>query len=298
MKAIELNGEAMKHFRYSIFELLVLIFGAGTLFALVFMSPRQATVELIAQLLLVPIFVGILHYGEKGGIATFLFAAAVYLVMRAPDLMKMGLIAPIMQLILLRVLVYGIVGIGGGIICSRIKYFFARLEQLGFIDEVTGLYNADYLGQLIERYAQGFERYGSVFSVVTIGIESKPDERPKRAAFGRELRGVGLSIRDSIRAVDEVGRISDAAFGLILPNTNASGAVIASERLQKLTANCLRKQSRLAEGRLSKADPEINVDIYEYPKDEESLKGLLKSLGLNALSAKSGSKNNRLKLVK
>ncbi|MDI6690037.1 MAG: hypothetical protein QME54_06475 [Actinomycetota bacterium] len=90
----------MKHSKYAMFELLVLIFGAGTVFVLILSSPWQTPVEITAQLLLIPILVGVLHYGRKGGLVTFPLASAVYLAIRVPDIIKIGLVGPIFNSLL------------------------------------------------------------------------------------------------------------------------------------------------------------------------------------------------------
>ncbi len=198
--------------------------------------------------------------------------------MRVPDIIRIGLVAPILQLLIIRVLVYGVVGIGGGIICSRIKYLFAKLEQLDHIDDVTSLYNPSYLAKLFEKCVEEFERYQNLFSMATLEIDSTAFSKLKKVQLRTELREIGLSIRNDIRAVDEAGRVSHTGFGLIFPNTNASGATVAGERIQNLVANYLKKQ-RYFVG----SDPRIRLEIFEYPKDKEKLQKFCQELNTKVL---------------
>ncbi|MDI6822198.1 MAG: diguanylate cyclase [Actinomycetota bacterium] len=267
----------MKHSKYAMFELLVLIFGAGTVFVLILSSPWQTPVEITAQLLLIPILVGVLHYGRKGGLVTFPLASAVYLAIRVPDIIKIGLVGPIFQLLIVRVLVYGVVGIGGGMICSRIKYLFARLERQDLIDDVTSLYNPNYLAQLIERYEQEFKRYQNPFSVAILKIDSKAFNKLKEAQLRTQLREMGSTIRNNTRAVDEVGRVSNTEFGLIFPYTNASRATVAGKRIQKLVANYLKKQRYFVEN-----DVKIRLEIFGYLDDKRRLRRLRRRLATKA----------------
>ncbi len=264
----------MRQLRYSMFELLVLTFGAGTVFVLILTSPWQTPVEIVGLLLLIPILVSVLHYGRNGGLVTFFLASIVYLALNVPYILKIGPVNSILQLLVVRILVYGVVGIGGGILCTRIKYLFAKLEQLDFIDNVTTLYNPGYLGQLIGRYVEEFERYQHFFSVATLKIESRAFDDLKAARIRRKLRAIGLSIRNDIRAVDEVGRINQNEFGLIFPNTDVSGATAVGERLQKLVENHLRMKRHSIEDEVK-----IKVEILGYPEDEERIEKLLQRLG-------------------
>jgi len=263
----------MKQSRYGMFELLVIIFGAGTVITVVLASPFKSPTEIIAQLLLIPVLLAALHYGQRGGIVSFLLASAIYFLMMVSEMINTGLIIPILQLLFLRVVLYGVVGIGGGIICSRIKYLFARLERHGFSDNITGLYSSHFIAQLISKYAEEFRRYQTGFSVVTLQIDRANFKDIKEPQISHELRKIGSKIRDDIRAIDEVGCAGDNTFALILPNTNTSGATILVERLRKLIAHYIKKHNATIED-----NPDIEVEAFEYPQDKEGIDKLQEKL--------------------
>jgi diguanylate cyclase (GGDEF)-like protein len=272
----------MKQLKYSTFELLVLIFGAGTIFALVFASPWQTAVETVAQLLLIPVLVSVLYYGRKGGLIAFVLASAVYLMMRAPDILKMGLVAPIRQLLLIRILAYGIVGLGGGLVCSRIKYFFVKSEQVDLLDDVTGVFGVEYLGLTIKKYIAQFERYRHRFCVAVFMIDEKLFAGLGDARIRKELKRIALVMRNDIRAVDECGRLEGTEFCLILPFTDVPGAMVIAERLRKLIVHHLEKRKYCSGDGIK-----VKVDIFGYPEDEKKVHDLLEKLGVHTMAGSS-----------
>lgn len=161
-----------------------------------------------------------------------LFAILAYILMRVPFASGSGVSVDVLRLVLVRMGTYGLVGIVGGEICGRIKYFFVRLEDSLAIDEQSRVYNQRFVAQLLRSSLSTFQRYGAPFSVVVVALSPALTEalRPGKAAM--LVRTVANTIRNDLRLVDEVGRLDDGRFLLVLPHTPKSGAEIAADRVR------------------------------------------------------------------
>ncbi|MDI6891639.1 MAG: diguanylate cyclase [Actinomycetota bacterium] len=255
--------------KYSKFEGLVLIFGIGAVLGTIAASlaGRADVVEIIAQFLLIPVIVGATHYGRIGGTVTALVATMVYIPMR---LLIITGAEPhfLTQLVGLRALVYLLLGISGGEICFRIKYFLTGLEDRSYIDDVTLLYNPPYLAKLFKNYAQQFERYKNPFSVLIIEMDDRVLQALRKNHYKKRMREIGAIIRSDVRLVDEVGRLGEDEFGLILPNTETPGASIAGKRLEKEVHRYLQKYGDFP-------IDAVKITVLGYPEDKEDLEKLM-----------------------
>ncbi len=250
---------------YSRFELLVLIFGGGAVLATAISAVLGNTdaVEIVAQLLLLLVLLGALHWGRRGGYIAALIAVGIYLALRLPMILAAGAVSgTLVQLLVTRAVVYGAVGIVGGEICSRIKYFFLKLEDRDYIDEVTHLYNASYLRQLLRAHIAEFDRYQSIFSIVLVRLDG--DKLPPLGKQqGRSvLRDAGNALLGDIRLVDEMGRFSESVFCVILPKTPLQGGQVAAGRLEKTVGNSLRSHRLRPDGM-------VTTEVLGYPEDKE-----------------------------
>ncbi|MDP3014085.1 MAG: diguanylate cyclase [Candidatus Subteraquimicrobiales bacterium] len=254
--------------KYKTFEKLILIFGIGAILATIVISLASGKIfpeELFAQILLIPVLFSAVHYGRSGGLITAIIASIVYVFLRVPVLFKFPPSA--IHLISARVLVYLLIGFGGGEICSHIKYFFLKLEDQSSIDAETSLYNAKHFTELIKNYANQFERYEAPFSILIIDLNPEVFSELNQQQQQKSLHAVGRILKTSVRAVDEVGRTKDIQFGLLLPHTEKNGAETASRRLNEILNNYLTKQTQ-KEGNL------FNVAILSYPENKEKIVGL------------------------
>jgi GGDEF domain-containing protein len=220
--------------KYARFELLAIGAGGIAVLATVVMSlqPQPDVIEIVAQLLLLAVLIGAVHWGRRGGMVAALAAMLTYILMRAPFLGDSGMSADALRLVLVRMGTYGLIGIVGGEICGHIKYVFVRLEDSLAIDEQSRVYNQRFVAQMLRNSMSSFERYGAPFSLVvlTLAPELTAELRPGKVGF--LVRAVADVIRNDIRLVDEVGRLDDGRFLLLLPHTPKTGAEIAAERVR------------------------------------------------------------------
>jgi len=221
--------------KYSRFETLIMTGGALTVLAnIMLMRPTQATVEeVVAQMLLLVVLGGAVHWGRKGGIIATIAVSGVYLVLRIPLILQTdGFSADIAQLLAVRVLTYGIIGILGGELCGRLKYLFARLEDSCNVDAESGLYNQRFLVRVLDSWIGQHQRYGVTFSLILLDPPADLFGDLKPAHRKTRVRALADMLRNDIRLVDEAGRLQDGRFVLVLPHTPAEGAAVVGDRLR------------------------------------------------------------------
>jgi GGDEF domain-containing protein len=174
--------------------------------------------------------VGAVHRGRKGGLVTAIIAILAYVGMRVPLITRHGFSSDVAGLLLVRTLTYGIIGIGGGILCSRIHQFLARLEGTSNIDTLSQVFNERYIVRTLRSLLLQYQRYGKTFSLVIVSLagHTLSDPGPDRR---RSLRAAAKYLRDHVRLVDEVARLDDGRFVLVMPHTDKRGARIAADRI-------------------------------------------------------------------
>jgi GGDEF domain-containing protein len=220
--------------KYSRFEWLTISVGAvaigGTVMSA--LMPHPDWIELIAQLLLLGVLVGAVHWGRNGGLVSALGATLVYLAMRLPNIVAGGSEADVLRLLLVRGATFGLVGIVGGEVCGRIKYFFARIDDSCSIDESSRVYNQRFVAQLLDSSLGSADRYGTEFSIVVLTLAPVLTDGLRPARVKTLVRSVANHVRNDVRMIDDVGRLDDGRFVMVLPHTPKDGATIAAARVR------------------------------------------------------------------
>jgi GGDEF domain-containing protein len=262
--------------KYERFELLAIGAGGLAVLATVVMSlqPQPDVIEIIAQVFLLAVLIGAVHWGRKGGMVAGLAAMLAYILMRTPFLIDPAMSSSVLRLVLVRMGAYGLIGIVGGEVCGRIKYFFVRLEDSLAIDEQSRVYNQRFVAQLIRSSMNSFERYGAPFSLVvlTMAPALTAELRPTKVAL--LVRTVANAIRNDIRLVDEVGRLDDGRFLLLLPHTPKTGAEVAAERVRGAVRDTVGAK-----------DGSVTVQVMGATEDGEAIHALLDVLAPPAVVA-------------
>jgi GGDEF domain-containing protein len=80
------------------------------------------------------------------------------------------------------------------------------------------------------------------------------------------LRAIANHIRNDIRLVDELGRVGETTFAMVLPQTGGEGAAIAAERVRGGVRDLLGAR-----------DESVCTDVLAAPEDIEGLNDLQSS---------------------
>lgn len=109
------------------------------------------------------------------------------------------------------------------------------LEHLAITDGLTRLYNHRYLQHRLEQEIERARRYGSPLSVLMIDIDhfKQINDRYGHAAGDIVLTELGRVLTQDLRVTEIIARYGGEEFVIVLPQTSASAAVIAAERLRK-----------------------------------------------------------------
>lgn len=256
--------------KYSRFETLVLVVGGLSVLGSLFFSLGGQIVieEIAAQLLLLAVLFGAVHWGRSGGFVAALIASAVYLALRAPLILSAKSTSlEVLSLLLVRIVTYGLVGIVGGELCTRIQYVFARLEGSSSIDEWSRIYNQRFIVRALEMAGGQYARYETPYSVVIVELSDHilGDLRPSKQQT--LIRGVANYIRGDVRLVDEASRLADGRFLVVLPHTIKSGGLVVGNRIHRGVCDTL---GALAES--------VTVEVLGTPEDAARLVELRASL--------------------
>jgi GGDEF domain-containing protein len=246
---------------YSRFEQVVIGAGALTVCGSVLISFASngwpGWPILISQILLLPVLVVAIHYGRNAGLLAALLAATTFVLLQIPVLSApAGLNPTEVASIAFSVAAFGLVGIVGGDLAGRVKYFFARHEQSSAIDDWSRVYNQVRASELLENARERFSRYGEPFAVVVIGRITFPsDMAPARQRSA--VRAVANYLRSDVRMIDEVARLDDGRFLVILPHTQRHGGAVVTARLIEGMA-----------GALGRNDEGVSASCYSASEDE------------------------------
>ena len=254
---------------YSQARRLLVVVGAGVLgvLALVMYARRVETIEVLAVLLFVPVFLALLRWDLAGGIAAAAVATVVYVVLRASAIEAVGA-SRFTGLIVARAIGYFVFGGLGGWANGYLRASLTKLDLYDQVDDLTGLFNARYFTLGTDFEMARARRYQLIFAVVVLDVPAAPLERLPRRARVRLLRELGRVLGESVRQIDRVVHSRDEEhhrLAAILPETGPEGARVFAERLDARVAEFL-------DARDIALDPgSRRVLALTYPEDEEAL---------------------------
>jgi len=252
---------------YGRFEKLVIALGTLVIVTSMFLSPGSLILqEVIAQLLIIAVLVGAVHWGRNGGFALAVVATLIYILLLEPLLAREGLSSPMMEMVLARMLAYGAVGVLGGEISERLKVFFTRIEKNAVLDESTNVYNACFIGKGIRSETLRFERYQIPASVLLLELAPEAFMRA-RSTSPKMMHRVAKHIRDNVRVIDDVGFIQPRQFVVLLGQTPHTGAEVTADRLRRGVRDLLNAP-----------DASVSVTVLTLPEDLDALTTLADEL--------------------
>ena len=103
-------------------------------------------------------------------------------------------------------------------------------------DALTGLWNRRALDENMLVHLAIAQRYGSPFSVVLLDIDhfKEINDRFGHRAGDEVLRQFGPLLQAGTRSADLVTRYGGEEFALLLPQTDAQGALVIAERIRQM----------------------------------------------------------------
>ncbi len=113
-----------------------------------------------------------------------------------------------------------------------------RLEALLFEDSLTGLSNRRFILTQLTSAVSGARRHERALSIAMIDIDhfKAVNDAHGHAAGDRVLAAVAASMRENLRAEDQLGRLGGEEFLAVLPDADAPAAATAAEKLRSEVA--------------------------------------------------------------
>ena len=228
---------------------------------------RVESTEVLATLLFIPVFVALVFWGWKGGLAAGVLASAAYAWLRVPAIEAVGL-DRFLGLLISRSLAYLAFGGIGGWAARQVEASLTKLDLYDQIDDATGLFNARFFLQATDLEQSRAKRYQTLFSVSSVDVPTAALGGLSGRKATRALRDLGRAIGDSIRNVDRAIHADDGIyhrFTVVLPETGREGARVFTDRLaERVAAHFTERGLRLGADRLQ-------TSVVTHPEDEEAL---------------------------
>lgn len=251
---------------------LILVAGLFVLLvvAALMYARRVEPVEVAGTLLFIPIFLGFVFQGLRGGLVAAVVAALVYAALRYPaiDLVGFGRFA---GLIASRSLAYLAFGAIGGFANSQLEASLTKLDLFDQIDDATGLFNARFFVDNTSLEMQRAERYQTLFAVVIVDVPTSIFASTNRRQRDRVIKELGALLKDSVRTVDRAIHANDDTkhrFAAILPETARDGGSVFAGRLVAKMVEVLTHRGVQVEPQ------EVTYDVSMFPGDEDAIQQL------------------------
>lgn len=256
-----------------------LVLGAGVvilgLVALAMYLRHVETVEVVAVLLFLPVFLAFLQWNEAGGLIVGVLAGLVYLALRASAINAVGF-ARFIGLVLERFIAFVVFGAAGGVANRQLQQSLTKLDLYDQIDDVTGLFNARFFVQDTDLEIARANRYRTFFGVSVVDVPMAAMGGFGGRARARLLRDLASTLGASVRSVDRVVHGADAdheRFAVVLPETGPEGARIFADRMARQMGQFLAERGASLEG-------EVLAGVaITFPEDEASLQQLREEFG-------------------
>lgn len=256
---------------YAATRRLVLAGGLALLLvmAAVMLLRRVDTVEVIAVVLFIPVFVAFVFGHLLGGAVAGVLATAVYAALRNPAIDAVGG-GRFIGLVAGRGIAYVAFGALGGWAAHQLERSLEKLDTYDQVDDLTGLFNARYLVQNTGLELARSERYQTFFSICTVEVPAAPIDGLSRRKRAGLLRDLGHQVREAVRTMDRPVHSRDGSvhrFAVICPETAEEGAQIFASRLAD------RLGAFLTDRGASGTGPLVHGRCT-YPGDDDKLRAL------------------------
>jgi diguanylate cyclase (GGDEF)-like protein len=162
-----------------------------------------------------------------------------------------------------------------------------ELHHLSVTDGLTGLFNRKHLMDLLEMELARNQRYQAPFSVMIADIDhfKRINDTYGHLAGDAVLRRIADTLRKTVRECDHVGRYGGEEFLIILPNSDAVGAVEMAQRIREQ----ISQVSFYNDG--NEISMTVSVGVAQCAEDEDRTEALISRADAALYQAKDNGRN-------
>jgi len=141
---------------------------------------------------------------------------------------------------------------------------FEQVNRMVITDDLTGLYNARHMHNLIEYEVERAFRYHNSVSLVFLDLDhfKLVNDTYGHLTGSRLLSAIGGVIRENIRKSDIAARYGGDEFVIVLPETDKTGALIMASNMRNFIK---RYRLKLEDG--NEVGVTASLGIASYPED-------------------------------
>jgi len=166
------------------------------------------------------------------------------------------------------------------------RLLYQQLEREAITDGLTGVYNYRYLINSLDTETRRARRFAQTFSFVMLDVDNLKQYNDRLGHLGgsEALRQIAQIISRSSREIDLVSKYGGDEFGIILPQTDLSGAVVVTRRIVDAVAG------HLFDGE-TKGLLTCSAGLSSFPRDGATGRELIASADKALYQAKRAGKN-------
>ncbi len=118
-------------------------------------------------------------------------------------------------------------------------YYFQQVEQLAYVDGLTGVFNRRLFERRIGEEIERATRYSSTLSIIMVDIDhfKRVNDECGHLLGDEVLRRVSQIFQQALRKPDVCCRYGGEEFAIVLPETSGPKAIHVAEKLRNLIAD-------------------------------------------------------------
>lgn len=252
---------------YKRFRIITLVLVVASFSSLItFACLKGLYLNAINFLILASLIIIALYFGEK---PTWLALIPAILVSTAAQFVFFPFqTVENYQLLLQNLSIIALIGFLSAWLFSWLKYKLPALEHLQVIDDITGVWNAKQIKELVYAELERKRRYDTQFSLVELNL-LRLVSRKKQKVEKELLKKIGQILKKQTRLADQPGRLENLTFWIIFPETSSKNTQKAAQRLKELIDSQLPKFD---------GTPAYEVQVRELPAERDYLTPYLKDV--------------------
>ncbi len=170
---------------------------------------------------------------------------------------------------------------------EEIKTERDKLQEIAYVDHLTGLYNRRFFFEHIKLIIENAKRYGNIFTLVVFDIDNfkRINDNYGHDVGDKVLKEFAEILKSNVRSSDIVSRFGGEEFVVVLQNSDAESGFQVAERIRKIFE---QKKFSVNDKYISTT---VSGGISTYKEDVDNIDTLIKEADIALYRAKKLGKN-------